>query len=194
MDVLAVDFEMVNQSTGWLAYCMALVSFPSGNVQLVYDGACHRHPSEYHPRTAAFWDANPEAHRQLRVAGQGIEPAAAEAVLCQRVSYILRHWPHVYVVSDNPCLDIGLLNIILMKNGMDCISFRPTGIFRQPVCLWSYKLGRESVSRSNPIVAKSNPPSMLPTGSKHTPLHDCLVLIWKYFRYLTGSADDSSRQ
>lgn len=186
---VTIDFECLVPDI-WQSMAMLVCIYPSGKIVDRFEIACDRgtQPAE---STRSFWEMHPAAFRYNVDKGAGVSVSDAEARVCAYVTYVKRTYPSFYMISDVPENDIGLINDILRRGGLDMISKRPRihvhdrGYF-QSICTWSTKrvinilFGQEQT----PSSSYHDLVQLRQGGHKHTPLVDSAAIMDDHFRIL----------
>ena len=169
---LSIDFELVNRRGGTLAYALVVAHYPTGRILDSAHGTCIRGLHEYDHCTYKFWHTNYEAYLML-LQKASMCPREMEIKMTEDFTRMLKRWPDIVIVSDNPATDVGLLDNALIRSNLDPSCFRPNGKYYQPICSWSYRLGLS--------LPQSKSPLLRDTGKyyapRHTPIADCARVL-----------------
>lgn len=185
---MTVDFESVNQQGKWLCYGIVVSEYPSGRVLESHVGKCEREYREYDAKTLEFWTcANPLAFQVIN--SYPSKPVnVAELDLCSTIRRILRDYPRIFVVSDNPQYDIRILDNILVNNGYPVVSNRLNGIYLQSICTWTFLTAAMqiyNVTRKQILSPRSDREvDHKHHGVHHTPITDCSRILAHHFTVL----------
>lgn len=180
---MSVDFECVDGDGTWIAFSAIVAEYPTGKQLDCITLACERQESEYAESTMAFWKKHPSQLKILKTLGDGHQAADQEVKICDFVAGVLEKHPSVFVLSDNPQLDIRLLDNMLVQNGKTCISDRKDKYF-QCLCTWSYRQGVQAVLKKKPPPIRTDRDVDAYFGPRHTPQADCAQILSEHFRTL----------
>lgn len=176
------DFECVNKKGSWCSYGVMIAEYPSGKV-LDFIVSYVKRPCElFDLSTVLFWQEHASIydHIQNKARSSLLEE---ELRLCKFIERWISQVPDLYFISDNPQLDIRLLDNILIKHGYNPVAFRGDNIYFQCICTWSFKQAARLIipylHQSNKIETGS---LLLPwLGPKHLPISDCARILYSHF-------------
>lgn len=192
---VTIDFESVNTCGRWYCYSIMVSNYPKGDVLEIQTGGCTINDSEYDAATAAFWNRNRKAHDINRSDDnyKKLPPQEATILLCSRISKIMKEYPRVYFVTDNPGYDLTILNTILVQNGYNPVSNRDGDVYFQCICSWSFRLSTLAIlgisrSKVNEYLRQHNirhdRTVDIYFGPRHTPQADCARIMSQHFEIL----------
>jgi len=208
---VVLDVELIDNGV-WLSLCFLTARYPTGEVMAVEEFYVDRSQHEIkNPTKKAFWEKHAEALDYNLKRGMGKPEEVAEASVCAYVQDLRARNPHFFLVSDNPGLDILILDTILAKYNHEPLSQRAPDVYAQVLCTWSYKqsLARifhvktaslftapfvKMLLQQYPMAATR---FRMPRNSKaakeeirlpHTVLRDCSVTLATFFRCLDLTA------
>lgn len=185
---MTVDFEAVNKKGTWFAYAIMVAEYPSGKlIDIKYSG-CERDNKDYDEITHMFWNKHQKAHEQLINTGKGKIAEIEELLLCEYISEIVKKYPKIYVISDNPQYDIRLLDNMLQLYNFPPISVRGNKMYFQCICTWSFKMGIIALFGKNTIIDDMDTTTDRQVdayfGPRHTPKADCARIISQHFKVM----------
>jgi hypothetical protein len=182
---LTIDFETVDGEDKWIACALMVATYPSGKIIEIFETSCQRSKEDYNERAKVFWKKNNRAHSFIEKQGMGQSVSDEEKKICENIRRIFDTYPDIYFVSDNPSVDVKIIDQILKRNGYPFTSFRGKKYF-QCICTWSFKLGIKSIignslDRLSPIEKR---PTSAYFGYHHTPKSDCARILNSHFEVL----------
>jgi hypothetical protein len=190
---MTIDFEAIDTIGTWLGYGIIIAEYPSGKILDIQEQSCERNLQEYSPRTMEFWKQHQEAHDYLVNNGKGIYSEVAEQELCLYIVSILKKYPNIYLISDNPQYDIRLLDNLMQKHNHSPVSVRGKDLYFQCLCTWSFQNGILSLLQKKPKDINQVRNSLALCydrhvdgyfGPRHAPLADCARIISQHFKML----------
>ena len=190
---ITVKFQTVDTNGNWLCYGLMLSSYPSGRILFFEQGVCDRSEKEFDKHTRDFWLQHAEALDIIKSCPTRPVPLA-EQQLSELVTSLLTLYPDVYFLSDNPGLDLRILNNIMVKYGKRPVSYRNLSTYYQCICTWSFQLAVLSILgiRTNQIDAYLRPYSekwlqreiAQHLGPKNIPISDTAGVLNRHFKIL----------
>lgn len=190
---ITVKFQTVDTNGNWLCYGVMLSSYPSGRILFFEQGVCDRTENDFDTCTKDFWSQHGEALGIIKSCPSRPAPLA-EQHLSELVTSLLTLHPDVYFVSDNPGLDLRILNNIMVQYGKRPVSYRNFLTYYQCICTWSFQFAVLSVLgiRTNQIDAYLRTYSQKwlqreiaqCLGPKNIPLSDTAGVLNRHFKVL----------
>ena len=190
---MTVDFECVNDKNDWFACTVIMAEYPSGNIHDIKKFSCERDDTLSDPVTREFWRRNIVAYHQLISEGQGKVSHDEELELCVHVTSMIKQFPKIYVVLDNPQYDNRLLDNILQAHNFPPIAVRPGNTYYQSVCTWSFKMGVFALlgRKTKDLQIILNELGLNKCrdvddyfGVRHTPQADCARILSEHFKVM----------
>lgn len=208
---IVIDVEMIDANK-WLSMCFLTAHYPTGKILAVEEFYVDRSKHKIQcPKKIAFWEQHTVALDYNIRRGIGIQEEDVEQSICEYVNELRSNIPHFFLVSDNPVLDVAVVDAILLKYGHPPLSNRNAHMYAQVLCTWSYKqaLAKQFHVRSpsklfsSPAVCRllgsavdsyaSRPIRQVDISSTkpranplppHTVFRDCCVTLASFFRCL----------
>jgi hypothetical protein len=189
---LTVKFQTIDTRGNWLCYGLMLASYPSGQVLFSTQGVCDRPTTHFDEHTKKFWLAHHTALEMIQTyPAQTV--SIGEAQLCNCISYLLHAYPKAYLISDNPQLDMRILNNIMIAHGREPVYYRNNMTYYQCICTWSFQLSVLSLLHigqhqivsflQSKFICKSREVDRY-FGPKHTPIADAARVLSRHFKIL----------
>ena len=192
-----VDFECINKAGTWCAYAVMVVEYPSCKVVDFIVSYVQRPCTDFDPHTTEFWNNNIYIYDHI-LKNSTTDIVGEEFRLCSFIHNLVTKHPDVHFISDNPQMDIRLLDNILCKHHHFPISMRGNYIYYQTICTWSFKQAISAIVKKSPSTDRilnqhevkiSKTPLFTWLGPKHLPLSDCARIIYQYFVYRSYASD-----
>lgn len=187
--IMCVDFEQYSQDQ-WCTAALLALEYPNLRVLEQVEVGC-RNRAQLAPELQMFWSKFPAAKEYNDNLTTLFEDGEAERRLVEAFERVRSQSPLFMLIGDNLSFDIAHLDALLQKYGLPRSCFRPGNLYRQPVCTWSYKLGRPLFLKNNlkntstiHKVLLSLKTNYLQDGEKHTPLFDCFETVTMFIIYL----------
>lgn len=117
--VLCVDIEAF-QNLKWSTIGIIVAEYPSGNVLDTFETGCMRQSNTVSADKKAFWDKYPEAYSYNVQLCKNKKVYEEEKRISVFVSKWLKRSPTLYIISDNPAFDVGILQSIYQNNAQRC--------------------------------------------------------------------------
>lgn len=176
---VAVDFESLDLVT-WSTFGVLGVVYPEGRTVFHLEiGNAESEDLADVSLEQKFWTQHSEARQYNKQLNLQCSRRQAEETIAREMDNLRKRHPDFVLVCDNPAFDVRLLDNILVAHHLPVISVRPGGVFRQPVCIWSYRLGAKArvqkYHRAEQILLG------VQVGPKHTPIFDCAHTLCNFW-------------
>ncbi len=211
---MVIDFESDRNGT-WTCFAAVVICWSSQKllqyVQIGHSTKGVPEPAgpteeqkEFDADLLAFWKRHPDAQQyNAKLCARHTKPEA-EKIITEFVKGVKSSWPNFYLLTDNPSLDVRLLDNILLQNGSTPVSYRTkaTGKYRQPVCLWSFGRSLPAYIQKNclkPFVEAGTERAISQlqlagsVGPRHTPLFDAISALVT-FRLLFEALENANQK
>ena len=181
-----VDFEYTDPKKpreSWFAACLMVAKYPSGQILQTEE---FRIPIT--GTKSQFWEKHPEAFGLNTSVNKQASRVVSEQRLIQFVNAVRTKYPHIHFVSDNPQLDIRILDGILEAHHEFPISIRvlknQKHIYYPTLCTWTFRLATSQIlGKYLPAHTNYRGVDFL-RGTRHTPLVDCAKILSNHFKIL----------
>ena len=182
---VCIDVECF-QPLQWQSIGVVVVAYPSGciidTLEIGVSGC------EVSPLCKDFWDTHTESFAYNLALGTGKTRVNQENELCAFIEHILDVRPHAFILSDNPSLDIAIVDSIFYRQRSRSMLIR-NGRFYPAVDAWSARTTLQYVVGQLITVdtyCTRDITIMWRTGvtTDHTPLRDAAKVVSRYFSVL----------
>lgn len=203
---IVVDVELIDTNK-WLSMCFLTSDYPQGAIRDVEEFYVDRSTHKIQcPKKIAFWQKHKQALDYNIKRGVGISEEVAERHVCEYVNDLRTRTPHFFLVSDNPGMDVAVIDGILLKYGHEPLASRGPDMYAQVLCTWSYKQALAKLFHvrtpsklfQSPAVVRllgmhNRPARQLERRKNnvtlpHTVFRDCSVTLSSFFRCLDLTA------
>lgn len=179
MAVVSIDVEKVDPSSGWWSVGIAVAS-STGILLETFEVGCQR--SVTGSTNSGFWNDHKAAvEYNTKLAAGNTQKVAEKHLLEFFDSISSKYGSDFMLLSDNPVFDIGVLDEILVRNGRKESCHRNGGMYRRPMCVWSYAHNRprrrRTMVNSDMLMWASSHRDCV----KHTALYDAVMCMEMYF-------------
>jgi hypothetical protein len=186
---VGIDVECF-QPRKWKSIGIVVVTYPSGRiVDSMEIGTQH---SDVSKTCQEFWDRHPKSFEYNVALGHGTDSDAQECIMCTFLERILTVYPHAFILSDNPSLDIAVVEDIFQRKMNRSMLVR-NDRFYPVVDTWSARMTLQSViGRMIPQNTTCTRDVTLIWNNAetidHTPRMDAYKVVSRYFSVLDTSA------
>lgn len=187
--IMCVDFEQYSREQ-WCTCALLAIEYPNLKVVEHVEVGC-RGRSTVSPELQDFWAQFPNAKQYNDHLVTLYDSEVAERLIVEAFERVRTLSPRFLLIGDNLSFDVAHLDTLLEKYQLQRSCFRPGNRYSQPVCTWSYKLGRPLFLKPNlktqtniHDVLLSLKAKYLQEGTKHTPLFDCFETVTTFIVYL----------
>jgi hypothetical protein len=186
-----VDFEYLHTKSpreSWFAVCVMIADYPKGSIKASKTFKVNLARNQY--ETSDFWRHHQPAYNQNISSCVTETREKNEALLADYVDDIRKQYPHIFFISDNPQMDIRLLDTILEEHQRYPISLRfledGKQIYYPTLCTWTYKLATQQLIGVRYFYNYQYPRRGvdLVKGTRHTPMVDCARILSCHFHAL----------
>jgi hypothetical protein len=202
------DFETFAPGE-WFAVAVCIAEYPSRKILMEYKVSIPLPLKNFHPDFRKFWEALAPLKLQLdqesrthvspsfQYVDYGFEISKKRRELCQFMRQAHVRYPRLRTISDNPGVDLAILDRMLAQENLPAMSVRHNGKSAPVLDTRSYKLGVmgvingkakdtvETVHRALFPHAHANLTLDYLAGlEKHIPRHDCARILSHHFKIL----------
>lgn len=198
---MTFDFE-THSSNDWFAVGVVVAQYPSGRIMHEWKTSIPIPLEYFEAKNKEFWAELPDIKHELDCQNHGIQDSVEQKKqsLCEFIRLMHQKYPRIRPISDNPSLDVRLLDTMLGEYNLPPISIRENGSSAPVLCTYSYGLGilgtsfgqsKDSINDMHKYIFAPFKPiqacrvvDMVAMGPKHIPINDCCHTLSMHFKAL----------
>lgn len=203
------DFETFAPGE-WFAVAVCIAEYPSRNILMEYKASIPVPLDNFHPDFREFWEMLAPLKLQLdqesrtshassssQYVDYSLEFNKKRRELCQFMRKAHVRYPRLRTISDNPGVDLAILDRMLVQEHLPVMSVRHNGKSAPILDTRSYKLGvmgvingkaNDTVETVHRALFPHAPDNItldyLAGLEKHIPRHDCARILSQHFKIL----------